>query len=129
MFHELLSRDREDGRATGQPQGVAPEAYLNGTSQGTAPEDARKDGHIRCRSKRFMKHPGWVQRFLGYYLNLLKKINYNIFWLHLWQYIVPAELTKPQLWQVFPSTGSLVVSLLPHFEQNKASGSAGAPHW
>ena len=65
MFHELLSRDREDGRATGQPQGVAPEAYLNGTSQGTAPEDARKDGHTRCRSKRFMKHPGWVQRFLG----------------------------------------------------------------
>jgi len=52
MFHELLSRDREDGRATGQPQGVAP-------------EDARKDGLIRCRSKRFMKHPGWVQRFLG----------------------------------------------------------------
>ena len=44
----------------GQPQGVAPEAYLNGTSQGTAPEDARKDGHIRGRSKRFMKHPGFV---------------------------------------------------------------------
>jgi hypothetical protein len=34
MFRELLSRDREDGRATGQPQGVGPEAYLNGTSQG-----------------------------------------------------------------------------------------------
>ena len=34
MFHELLSRDREDGRATWQPQGVGPEAYLNGTSQG-----------------------------------------------------------------------------------------------
>ena len=34
IFHELLSRDREDGRATGQPQGVGPEAYLNGTSQG-----------------------------------------------------------------------------------------------
>ncbi len=51
MFHELLSRDHEDGRATGQPQGVGPEAYLNGTSQGTTPEDARKDGHIiraRC---------------------------------------------------------------------------------
>jgi hypothetical protein len=51
MFHELLSRDREDGRATGQPQGVGLEAYLNGTSQGTTPEDARKDGHIiraRC---------------------------------------------------------------------------------
>ena len=46
MFHELLSRDREDGGATGQPQGVGPEAYLNGTSQGATPEEARKDGHI-----------------------------------------------------------------------------------
>ena len=46
MFHELPSRDREDGLATGQPQGVGPEAYLNGTSQGATPEDARKDGHI-----------------------------------------------------------------------------------
>ena len=27
------------------------EAYLNGTSQGPTPEDARKDGHIRGRSK------------------------------------------------------------------------------
>ena len=54
MFHELLSRDREDGRATGQPQGVESEAYLNGTSQGSTPEDA----HIRGRSKSFMKHPG-----------------------------------------------------------------------
>jgi hypothetical protein len=51
MFHELLSRDREDGRATGQPQGVEPEAYLKGTSQGPTPEDARKDVHIRGRSK------------------------------------------------------------------------------
>ena len=51
MFHELLSRDREDGRATGRPQGVGPEAYLNGTSQGTTLEDARKDVHIRGRRK------------------------------------------------------------------------------
>ena len=51
MFHELLSRDRKDGRATGQPQGVGPEAYLNGTSQGATPEDARKNGHIHGRSK------------------------------------------------------------------------------
>jgi len=51
MFHEWLLQDREDGRATGQPQGVGPEAYLNGTSQGTTPEDAREDGHIRGRSK------------------------------------------------------------------------------
>ena len=58
MFHELLSREREDGRATGQPQSVGPEAYLNGTSQGATPEDARKDGHIRGRSKSFMEPPG-----------------------------------------------------------------------
>jgi hypothetical protein len=51
IFHELLSRDHEDGCATWQPQGVDSEAYLNGTSQGPTPEDARKDGHIRGRSK------------------------------------------------------------------------------
>jgi hypothetical protein len=51
MFHELLSRDGEDGSATGQPQGVVPEAYLNGTSQDAIPEDARKDGHIHGGSK------------------------------------------------------------------------------
>ena len=50
-FHELLSRDREDGLATWQPQGVGSEAYLNGTSQEPTSEDARKDGHIRGRSK------------------------------------------------------------------------------
>ena len=59
MFHELVSRDHEDGRATGQPQGVGPEAYLNGTSQGPTSEDALKDGHIRGHSKRFMIHPGY----------------------------------------------------------------------
>ncbi len=51
IFHELLSRDREDGRATWQPKGVGPEAYLNGTSQGPTNEDARENGHIRGRSK------------------------------------------------------------------------------
>jgi hypothetical protein len=35
----------------GQPQGVGSEAYLNGTSQEPTPEDARKDIHIRGRSK------------------------------------------------------------------------------
>jgi hypothetical protein len=48
-----------DGCATGQPQGVGSEAYLNGTSQGEpvlsvaegTPEDARKGSHIRGRSK------------------------------------------------------------------------------
>jgi len=51
ILHELLSRDHEDGCATWQPQGVGSEAYLNGTSQGPTPEDGRKDGHIRGRSK------------------------------------------------------------------------------
>jgi hypothetical protein len=51
IFHELLSRDHEDRRATWQPQGAGSEAYLNGTSQEPTPEDARKDGHIRGRSK------------------------------------------------------------------------------
>ncbi|MEJ2235935.1 MAG: hypothetical protein P8X67_18670 [Syntrophobacterales bacterium] len=53
-----MSRDREDGCATGQSQGVGPEAYLNSTSQGPKPEDARKDGHIRGRSRRIVKYPG-----------------------------------------------------------------------
>jgi hypothetical protein len=44
MFHEWPWRDREDCRPTGQPQGVEPEAYLKGTSQGLTIEDARKDG-------------------------------------------------------------------------------------
>ena len=61
IFYELQSRDREDGCATGQPQGVGPEAYLNGRSQGSTPEDARKDWHIRGRSRRFMKYPGYSQ--------------------------------------------------------------------
>ena len=51
IFHETALRDREDGRATGQPQGVGSEAYLNGTSQEPTPEDGRKDGHIRGRSR------------------------------------------------------------------------------
>ncbi|MGW8221679.1 MAG: hypothetical protein ACWGP1_05990 [Syntrophobacteria bacterium] len=51
IFHELLPRDHEDGRATEQPQSVGSEAYLNGTSQGPTFEDARKDGQIRGRSK------------------------------------------------------------------------------
>ena len=42
-----------------QPQGVGSEAYLNGTSQGPTPEDARKDDYIRGRSKLFMEYPGW----------------------------------------------------------------------
>jgi hypothetical protein len=47
IFHELLSRDHEDERATWQPyRGIDSEAYLNGTSQKPTPEDAWEDGHI-----------------------------------------------------------------------------------
>jgi hypothetical protein len=59
IMHETPSRDREDGRATGQPQGLGPEAYLLiSTSQGTRPEDARKDGQIRDRSRWLVHHAG-----------------------------------------------------------------------
>jgi hypothetical protein len=51
IFHELLSRDRDDGRATWQPQGIGSEAYLNGPSQEPTAEDAREDDHIRGRSR------------------------------------------------------------------------------
>jgi hypothetical protein len=61
IFHELLSRDHETGRATWQPSRVTAgfrgvlERYVAGGAcpepvEGT-PEDARKDGHIRGRSK------------------------------------------------------------------------------
>ena len=60
MFHELPSRDRGEGCATVQPQGVGSGAYLNSTPQGPTPEDARKDFYIRGRSGRFMKNPGQV---------------------------------------------------------------------
>ena len=44
MFHELQSRGREDGYAAGHPQGVGPEAYLNGTSQGELVLSPAKEG-------------------------------------------------------------------------------------
>jgi hypothetical protein len=55
----LLSLDRKDGCATWQTsRGIDSEASPNGTSLGPTSEDARKDGHIRGRSKLFMKYPG-----------------------------------------------------------------------
>ena len=32
--------------------------YLNSTSQGQIPEDARKNAHIRSRSRQLVKYPG-----------------------------------------------------------------------
>ncbi|MGD8685989.1 MAG: hypothetical protein PVH15_04400, partial [Syntrophobacterales bacterium] len=72
-FHELLSRDHETGNPLAGLSGAQRARirwtyhlvttgcwfpYLNGTSQGPTPEDARKDGHIRGRSKLFMKYLG-----------------------------------------------------------------------
>ena len=57
-IHELVLRDCEDERTTGQPQGLESEAYLNSTSQGSGPEDARKDVHIHSQSSQFMNCPG-----------------------------------------------------------------------
>ncbi|MGB6928983.1 MAG: hypothetical protein WBH05_07155 [Syntrophobacteria bacterium] len=56
----MPSRDRGEECATGLPQGVGSEAYLNSTSQGPTPEDARKDGHIHGLSRPFVKHPGYA---------------------------------------------------------------------
>jgi len=47
------SKARRAGHRATVPRyrGIGPEAYLNGTSQGPTPEEARKDGHIiraRC---------------------------------------------------------------------------------
>ena len=55
MFHELVWRDREDLRAH---RATATSRILNITSQGSILEDAREDGHIRTRSRPFMKHGG-----------------------------------------------------------------------
>ncbi|MDH3964803.1 MAG: hypothetical protein OEV25_15450 [Deltaproteobacteria bacterium] len=48
----MVSRDREDGCANGQPQGVGPEAYLNSTvrvrhprTPGRAPISVVAAGH------------------------------------------------------------------------------------
>jgi hypothetical protein len=65
IFHELVSRDRDDGCATGQPQGVGPEACLNSTSQGPTSEDARKGTQIRGCSRLFMKYAGKEDQY-GY---------------------------------------------------------------
>jgi len=56
---DVPARHREPARSgeAGGPPGNRPavprdwsETYLNGTSQGSTLEDARKDGHIRGRS-------------------------------------------------------------------------------
>ena len=51
----------------GQPQGVGPEACLNGTLQGSTPEDAREDGHIvRVRCAPLSRAPQTVSATSGF---------------------------------------------------------------
>ena len=50
IIHESSSRDREDGRATGQPQDLVSEVYLNSTSQG-APIGGSPEGWPYPRSQ------------------------------------------------------------------------------
>jgi hypothetical protein len=57
-MHGAASRDSADDLATGQPQGLGSETYLNCTSQGQRTEDARKEGHIHCRCRRFVRNAG-----------------------------------------------------------------------
>ena len=67
MFHESMSRDHEDELATGQPQGIGSEAYLNGTSQEPIPEDSQKEaifavvasdsGHIQASKESGLELP------------------------------------------------------------------------
>ncbi len=45
----------------GHPQGFGPEAYLDDTSQGTDPEDARPVAWFRDRSRSFMNGPGQIR--------------------------------------------------------------------
>ena len=58
--HEITKMGLPPGNRPAVPRDGL-ETYLNGTSQGAIPEDARKEGHIRDRRKLFMKYPGYGQ--------------------------------------------------------------------
>ena len=93
MFNELASRGREDGRATWEPQGVGPEAYLNGTSQGSTIEDARKGGHICGRSRGFTKYAGYL--FCYHTVRIGEGILGNFKWDSMFDNILPILLLVP----------------------------------
>ena len=48
----------ETVKMVGQRQDLGPVVYLNNTSQDAWHEGARKEGHVRSRSRPFMKCPG-----------------------------------------------------------------------
>jgi hypothetical protein len=51
-MHETPERERGDGRAAGQPQGLGAKAYFSSTSQGARPEDARLPARRGSSSER-----------------------------------------------------------------------------
>ena len=65
IFHELASRDREDGCTTGQSRGTLAtsqgELVLSGVEG--RPEETGKDGRIGGHRRRFMKYAGYIQPF------------------------------------------------------------------
>ena len=59
IIHEGSYRARAADRDHGRPQGFGSEAWLNTTSQGPKPEDARQIGLIHARGRSFMNNAGW----------------------------------------------------------------------
>ena len=57
IIHELVLRDCEDERATGQPQGLESEAYLNNTSQSELVLSHAKEGP-RTHGRTFISSVG-----------------------------------------------------------------------
>ncbi len=58
LLSSLSSNCSKKSKIRNPKSKIETEAYLNGTSQGPTAEDARKDVHIRGRSKSFMEYPG-----------------------------------------------------------------------
>jgi hypothetical protein len=96
MFHELVSRDREDGRATWQPyRGIGSEAYLNGTSQGRHPRTpgfrlgeptARREGRPYPRSQQVIHETSGLGTSISYNCHMFYK-------LRRWQKIYHTQIT------------------------------------
>jgi len=65
IMHETPSRDRGDGRAAGQPQGLGPEAYFSqyaarsesrGRQASGCPKRGGAGGRVICETKRIRSH-------------------------------------------------------------------------
>jgi hypothetical protein len=92
MFHELLSRDHEDGRATWQSRGT------RDTSQEPTPEDARKDGHIvraRCAP---------LSPASGFPVSWSQQVIHEISGLKILPEVIPKSLFQPDFFHAQPNT-------------------------